>query len=139
MAYWVASLTLIGFGLLAGFSIGQPFFLVGLAMLLLGSFRHRPLVFWPPMLAVVAYNVVYWAVAPFGCVAILTTDGVGMTSCSSLLGIHYEGMGMSNPSLRPAIFAGLLVAAGVAVSAFLVLYRTQRSRGRTSDGSAVGG
>jgi hypothetical protein len=67
MAYWITSLGLIAFGFLGMFSIGRPFFLVGLAMLVLGPVRRRPMIFWPSLLAVVAYNVGYWAVAPLHC------------------------------------------------------------------------
>jgi hypothetical protein len=61
--YWVTSLTLIVFGVLAMFSIGRPFLMVGVAMVILGPFRQRPAWFWPPLAAVIAYNVGYWAVA----------------------------------------------------------------------------
>ncbi len=129
MAYWVASLVLIGFGLLAGFSIGQPFFLVGMAMLVLGVFRHRPLIFWPPMLAVVAYNIVYWTVAPGSCLSTMSAVYAGQTVCTSLLGIRYEGEGLYNPSLWPAVVAGLVVAAVVLGVTFVTLLRRER-RGR---------
>ena len=69
MGYWIASLGLIAFGFLGALSIGRPFFLVGLAMLVLGPVRRHPALFWPPLLAVVAYNVGYWAVAPLYCTA----------------------------------------------------------------------
>ncbi|CAN5637003.1 hypothetical protein BH23CHL8_BH23CHL8_12510 [soil metagenome] len=93
VAYWALSLALVAFGFIAGFSIGQPFFLIGLAMLVLGAFRHRALVFWPAMLAVVAYNIAYWAIAPLGCTSTITSDGGGRTVCSNLLGLPYEGEG----------------------------------------------
>ena len=57
MGYWITSLALIAFGFLGAFSIGRPFFLVGLSMLVLGPLRRRPALFWPPLLAVVACNV----------------------------------------------------------------------------------
>lgn len=110
VAYWVLSLGLVVFGLLAGFSIGQPFFLVGLTMILLGAFRQRPLVFWPPILAVIAYNITYWAIAPLGCNWTVGSAGVGRTVCSNLIGLPYAGEGIYNPSLRPAVAAGLVVA-----------------------------
>jgi hypothetical protein len=95
VAYWALSLVLIGFGFLASFSIGQPFLLIGLAMLLLGACRHRPLVFWPPMLAVIAYDIAYWAVAPLGCTWTTTSEGVGRT-----LGHTAGGHGRLNPTIR---------------------------------------
>lgn len=111
MGYWVGSLGLIAFGVIAMFSIGRPFLLVGLAMLILRPLRSRPVLFWPPLVAVIAYNVAYWAVAPLSCTATEAAGGISTTTCSSLLGIGYSGSGIYNPSLDPANQAGLLVAA----------------------------
>ena len=36
MGYWIAALLLVAFGFVTGFSIGPPFLLAGLAMLVLG-------------------------------------------------------------------------------------------------------
>ncbi|MEO7666717.1 MAG: hypothetical protein ABIU97_06750 [Dehalococcoidia bacterium] len=88
LTYWITSLVLVVFGFLGSFSIGQPFLLIGLAMLVLGPIRKRPLVYWPPMLAVVAYNIVYWAVAPLSCTATAAVGGTSHTVCSSLIGVH---------------------------------------------------
>ena len=131
MAYWVLSLGLIGFGLLAGFSIGQPFFLIGLTMLALGAVRDRPLIFWPPMLSVVAYDIVYWAVAPGSCHSTTAYGDFEQTVCTSLLGIWYEGEGVYSPSLRPAVVAGLVVATVVLVVTFVTLLWQERRRRRT--------
>ena len=125
MGYWITSLGLIAFGFLGMFSIGRPFFLVGLAMLVLGPVRRRPALFWPPLLAVVAYNAAYWAVAPLYCTATEAVGGLSTTVCSSVLGINYSGTGSYNPSLDPANMAGLLLAAlaFVAVLAAMILKR----------------
>ncbi len=134
MAYWIASVALIVFGFLGSFSIGQPFLLVGLAMLVLGRVRNRPLLFWPPMLAVLAYDVVYWAVAPFSCTASETVGGTSHTVCSSLIGIRFEGDGLYNPSLEPATIAAVLVAGLVLVVAFALLRWNRREQpNATSD------
>lgn len=111
MGYWVGSLGLIAFGVIAMFSIGRPFLLVGLAMLILGPLRSRPVLFWSPLVAVIAYNVAYWAVAPLYCTATEAAGGTSTTTCSSLIGIGYSGSGIYNPSLDPANQAGLVVAA----------------------------
>ena len=123
MSYWIASLGLIVFGVVGMFSIGRPFFLVGLAMLILGPLRRRPVLFWPPLLAVIAYNVGYWAVAPLSCTAIETVGGTSTTTCSWLIGIGYSGAGMFNPSLDLANQVGLVLAALVFV---VVLAATSR-------------
>ena len=104
-------------------------------MLLLGAFRHRPLVFWPPLLAVVAYNVAYWAIAPLGCTWTIASDGPGRTVCSNLLGLPYEGEGIYNPSLRPAVFAALITAVAVYVMAFVTIAWWRRRQADTPTAS----
>jgi hypothetical protein len=132
MAYWIASLALVVFGFLSSFSIGQPFFLVGLAMLVLGAFRGRPFIFWPPLLAVVAYNLAFVAVAPLYCTGTFTgTSTVGSTSttvCSNLIGVRYSGEGIYNPSLLPAVAVGLIVAGVTAIAVFAFLLWKRRTR-----------
>ena len=127
MGYWITSLGLIAFGFLGAFSIGRPFFLVGLAMLVLGPVRRRPALFWPPLLAVVAYNVGYWAVAPLYCTATEVVGGPSTTVCSSVLGINYSGSGTYNPSLDPANMAGLLLAAIAFVGVLAAIILKRRS------------
>jgi len=122
MAYWIASLALIVFGFLEQFSVGQPFLMVGVAMLVLGPFRGHRLIFWPPLLAVIAYYVVYLVVVPFGCQASSDLSGTSSTVCSSLLGIHWAGTGIYNPSRTPAMVAGLLGAALTGVLTFVLLW-----------------
>ena len=126
MGYWVASIGLIAFGVVAMFSIGRPFLLVGLAMLVLGPLRSRPVLFWPPLVAVIAYNVGYWAVAPLYCTATEAAGGTSTTTCSSLIGTGYSGSGIYNPSLDPANQAGLLLA-GIA---FVVVLAAMLWQGR---------
>ncbi len=133
MAYWITSLVLIGFGILGAASIGQPFFLVGLAMVLLGAFRGRPLIFWPPLLAVIAYNLAFLAVAPFYCTASSTVGSTSTTVCSSLIGLRYSGEGIYTPSLMQAVWVGLTFAGltAIAVLAFLLWKRRTRSSARS--------
>ena len=137
MTYWIVTLALIVFGILGGFSIGQAFLLLGLAMLVLGAVRRRPLIFWPPMLAVVAFDIVFLVVAPFSCTSTIPEGGsAGVTTCSSLLGIMYAGTGIYNPSLAPAVEAALILAAVTGLAAFAVLWMRGRPQtAGTSDGS----
>lgn len=128
MGYWVTSLGLMAFGVVAMFSIGRPFFLVGLAMLVLGPLRSRPTLYWPPLAAVIAYNAGWWAVAPMYCTATQAVGGAARTTCSSLTGITYSGSGTYNPSLEPANQAGLLLA----VIAFLVVLAVVLWRARAA-------
>jgi hypothetical protein len=128
MTYWIVAVALIVFGFITGFSIGQPFLLVGLVMLGLGPVRNRPTVFWPPLLGVIAFNVVYLAIAPFSCTAGFALDSSGTgtatgTVCTSLLGLRYGGEGIVNPSLLPAIVVGLVAGVLVGLVTFAVLRR----------------
>lgn len=116
MGYWITSLGLIAFGILGAWTIGRPFLLVGLAMLLLGGFRGHSLVFWPPLLAVIAYNVGFWAVAPLYCGATSEVGSVGTTVCTSLIGIRYTGGDNFNPSSMPGVIAGLTFAGVTAIA-----------------------
>jgi hypothetical protein len=131
VGYWAASIGLIAFGVVAMFSIGRPFLFVGLAMLILGPLRRRPVLFWPPLAAVIAYNVGYWAVAPLYCTATETAGGTSTTTCSSLIGIGYSGSGIYNPSLDPANQAGLALAA-IAFVVMLATMLCQERRVRTT-------
>lgn len=126
MGYWMTSLGLIAFGVVGMFSIGRPFFLVGLAMLVLGPLRSRPTLYWPPLVAVIAYNAGYWAVVPLSCTATQAVGGASTTVCSSLLGFTWSGSGIYNPSLEPAHQAGLLLA----VVAFVVVLAALLWKGR---------
>jgi hypothetical protein len=95
-------------------------------MLLLGPFRRRPQILWPPVLAVVAYNLTYFAVAPFSCTASSLNGAAPTTVCSSLIGIRYTGEGNYNPSLLPAILVGVAVAALTAIASFVLLKTRSR-------------
>ena len=128
MAYWITSLALLIFGYLGALSIGQPFFWVGLTMLLLGAFRGRPLIFWPPLSAVIAYNLAFLAVAPFYCTASSPIGGTATTVCSSLIGLRYTGESSYNPSLAPAVAVGLVVAGLTAMAVFAFLLWRRRTR-----------
>ena len=57
MGYWITTFGLLLFGVVAMLSIGRPFFLVGLALLLLSSLRTRP-AFWPANQAALLLAVV---------------------------------------------------------------------------------
>jgi len=134
MAYWIMSLSLIGFGFLGILSVGRPFLLAGLALLVLGPVRKRPALFWPPLAAVVAWNVAFLTIAPGMCTATQTigtmpSDGSGesTTVCSNLLGMIYRGSGIYNPSLEPANQAALVVEVLTSVVLPAVILWTHRT------------
>jgi hypothetical protein len=116
MGYWITTFGLIVFGFVGMLSIGRPLLLVGLALLLLSPLRRRPAAFWPPLAAVIAWNVGYLAIAPMSCTATQTigvgseSAGEAITLCTSLTGIVYSGRGVYNPPLGPANQAALMLA-----------------------------
>ena len=111
MAYWIVAAGLCAFGFLTGFSIGQPFLLVGLALVLLGPLRHRARIFVPILTAVVAYNVGFFLLVPFYCSATSQVGQASVVVCQSLLGVTFTGGEGYNPSPVPAIQSGLIIAA----------------------------
>ncbi len=120
MGYWIVSVALIAFGIAGMMTIGQPFVLVGLAMVVLGPLRRRPLLFWPPLLAVIAYNLAFWAISPLYCSATSLAGGpAGPTTCSSLFGIGWPttANGLADPAsvLDLTTRIALLVAAATFV------------------------
>lgn len=129
--YWIGAILLIVFGTVTGFSIGIPFLMFGLSLVLLAPFRGRTQIFVPALVAVFAFFAGFIVVAPLGCTAtaIVTAspDGDagrssrGTTSCGNLLGIDYSGRGIYKPPLWPAALAGLAVAAVAATAAALLL------------------
>jgi hypothetical protein len=134
MGYWIVSLGLIAFGIVSALSIGLPFLLMGLAMLVLSPIRHRPLAFWPPMLGLIAYNIAFWAIAPFSC-SITGTVGGGLSAatCTSPVGIRWpdDPSGLNVAPVAFAISAGIALLVGIATAA-LVLYWLWLDRQRRS-------
>jgi hypothetical protein len=128
MSYWLIALVLTTFGFITGFSIGPPFFVVGVAMLILGPVRSRPRMFWPTLVGVIAFVIGAVLVVPLYCVATSDVDGVSTTVCSSVIGPTWSGSGLYNPgpeafdlALRDGLAAG--VAALVATRTWLSIRR----------------
>jgi hypothetical protein len=126
--YWVVVGVLIAFGMVAIFSIGAPFFLLGLVLAALSPWRRDVRVMAPAIAAVVGLVAGYVLVAPLGCTATGTSTGASFTTCRNLVGISYSGSGLYNPSLLPALLAGL--AMGV-LAAGLTWWATARPRAVT--------
>jgi len=140
--YWVGAVAMIAVGLAGAFTIGVPFLLTGVVMLIVGAggWRHRPEILWPPLVGVWVFVLVFVLVAPLGC----TTSGsgsapalsggspstiqIGHTVCTNALGINYSGTGVYNPPLMPAFLAGLAAGLAVAVATRALLVRGRRRR-----------
>lgn len=118
MTYWVVALAVTLFGFVAGFSIGAPFLVLGLALFVLGPFRRRPRVFWPPLVAVSAFLVTVALLFPLWCVATSEAGGGSSTVCTSIAGPTWAGTGLYNPppeAYETPVRDGLVVAAGAAL------------------------
>jgi hypothetical protein len=143
MGYWAASMALIAFGTLGLMSIGLPFLMIGLAMLLLGRVRHRTLVYWPIMLGLIAYNVALWAIMPAYCSASFTpVGGSSAATCSSLIGIPWpdDATGMNVTPAAFEISNIIAVVVGLAVVAIVVswLYIERMKRPASHGGALTG-
>jgi hypothetical protein len=134
-AYWAIAVILVGFGYLALFSIGAPFLLTGIALMVVSPWRSRREVLWPALIGVWAFVLGYLLVAPLGCTSrtMAVTAGspaaASHTTCTNILGIDYSGTGIYNPSLVPALVAA---AAAGAAGALATRFLLRRRRGATT-------
>ena len=116
--YWGLVLLLVGFGFITGFSIGIPFLLVGVTLVVLSPFRSRPQVFWSGLALVVGFLAGYVLVAPLSCTITAVVDPttgaetVSPEICRSLVGIEYTG----SPQRPGLITGGLLALVGATVA-----------------------
>lgn len=108
--YWAVAAALVVGGYLGGFSIGQPFLVIGLAMLALGRVRHRWRIWLPLMAGVVAFNLVYWALVPISCRATAELGRPSTTICINLVGSRFEGGSGYVPPRGQALVAGFVAA-----------------------------
>jgi len=109
---------LVVFGFITGFSIGIPFLLLGLLLAALSPFRANLKVFWPTILAYVAFIGALILASPVRCSQTVSDlNSIGRTTCTSLVGIDYSGAGNYNPSHLPALITAVIAGAVVAVAA----------------------
>jgi hypothetical protein len=120
-AYWLITAALIIFGFVTGFSIGGPFLLLGVTMVVAFPARQRPRIFWPLLSIVPAFTVGYVLVAPLTCTAIGAPGQPGEVTCTSILGGPYVGTGLYNPPLEPALLTGLAAGAIAAVAVYVAV------------------
>jgi hypothetical protein len=132
VTYWVLALVITVFGFLTGFSIGAPFLLLGLALLVLGPFRRRPRVFWPSLVAVTAFVLTVALLIPLSCEATSEAGGGSSTVCRSIAGPTWSGTGLYNPP-REAYQMPVRAGAAVAIGAALATLAWLTIRRRASD------
>jgi len=129
MSYWIAALFLVAFGFVTGFSIGPPFLLVGLALLVLGPLRRWPRLFWPPLAGVLTFILGVVLFTALSCTATGEVGQISSTVCTSILGPTWSGSGLYNPP--PEAFASALragVGAGVGAAIVTYVWLTLRRR-----------
>ena len=113
--YFAIAITLCALGFVAIFSIGAPFFLTGIAMLVASPWRGRREIVVPTVIPPWAFTLTYVLLAPLSCTSTSTPSTgplLSRTECSNVLGIDYSGGGAYDPPLLPALLVGL-VAAGI--------------------------
>jgi hypothetical protein len=143
MGYWIASFALIAFGFVTGLSIGLPFFLIGMAMLVLSPVRRRPLAFWPAFLGFAAFNLSFLLITPAYCSATMPVGDGSMslqTSCSSFTGIPWPTDATGSGPTGAAFAISGLVALVIGIVVFALVYAwlyIERAKRRRSNGSAT--
>jgi len=132
MAYWILALLVTGFGLVTGFSIGRPIFLLGVTLIVLGRWRRKPRVFWPVILGVVGFDLGFLLTAPWTCTATSIDLGPTVVECRGVLGSMRLPDGIMNLSLEPAIRGGL--ASAFAIGAGTAAIQAFRARSGQPNG-----
>lgn len=144
--YWAVVFTLCLVGVIGIFSVGMPLLLLGVTLAIAAPWRTQRAILWPAVTAVVAFVAGYVLVAPLGCsttasatIPAESTTASSMlsdqsTTCTNVLGIDYSGAGLYNPSLVPALVAGLGLSLMAAATVGVVLRRSGPSSTETPPG-----
>jgi hypothetical protein len=127
LAYAALAVVLILFGLAGLFSIGAPFLLTGIVMLVCFPWRRRREILWPAISGVWGLTLGYVLLAPIGCSTRRMPEGLTMgfvstaatTTCNGVF-FDYSGGASYNPPLLPSLLIGVFVGA-VAVMAVRAL------------------
>jgi hypothetical protein len=128
------ALVLVVFGFLTGFSIGAPFFILGIGLLILHPFRSRRRMYWSLLVGLVAFLAGTALVMPMRCTASGVVGGSSETVCTSLIGMTWSASGVYNPppeARNLAIGVGLVGGAVAAITTWTVLTFRQKGRGVT--------
>lgn len=92
---------------------GIPLLFAGLVLVALARVRRRPRVFWPLLVGALVFAATAFVLAPGPCTTTTTEAGqpAAPTTCTSLVGIHYSGVGEPTPAYWLALAVGLPVGA----------------------------
>ena len=127
LAYATLAVVLIIFGFAGLLSMGAPFLLTGIVMLVCFPWRRRREVLWPAISGVWGLTLGYVLLAPIGCSTGGTSESLTIgfvstaatTTCDGVF-FDYSGGASYNPPLLPALLVGVLVGA-VAIIAMRAL------------------
>jgi hypothetical protein len=116
LAYAALAVALILFGFAGLFSIGAPFLITGIVMLVCLPWRHRRGILWPAIAGVWGFTLGYVLLAPIGCTETGTNEGLRLgfvsvaatTICNGVF-FDYSGGASYNPALLPSVFVGVIV------------------------------
>jgi hypothetical protein len=133
LGYAFLAVALIIFGFAGLFSIGAPFLLTGLVMLICFPWRHRRTILWPALAGVWGFTAGYILVAPLGCTQTGTSEGLtrgfisvaATTTCNGAF-FDYSGGASYNPPLLPAVLVGIVVAVGTALAVRALISKGSR-------------
>lgn len=115
LAYAALAVALILFGFAGLFSIGAPFLLTGIVMLVCFPWRRRREVLWPAISGVWGLTLGYVLLAPIGCSTRGTSEltigfaSTGATTTCNGVFFDYSGGASYDPPLLPALLVGVLV------------------------------
>lgn len=131
--YWVVVAILCLVGFIGIFSIGMPLLLLGVTLAVVAPWRNQRAVLWPAVTAVVGLVIGYVLVVPLSCSTTASSTlpvhstnlPVQSTTCTNVLGIDYSGAGLYNPSLLPALLAGLALSVVAAATVWVCLKRRE--------------
>lgn len=128
LAYACVAVALIVFGAAGLFSIGAPFLLTGLAMIVCFPWRHRRAILWPAIAGVWGFTLGYVLLAPIGCTQSGGSEGLRLgpvgiaarTTCNGIL-FDYAGGTSYSPPLLPSVVLGIAAAAGAVLAVRAIL------------------
>lgn len=132
-AYVALAIALCVFGFLGLLSIGAPFLLTGIVMLVFSPRRRQRAMLWPALAFIWAFAITYILLVPSCSSVIFAVPGSqpgpifrGVTSCS-VLGIGFSRGPMYRAPLLPAFLAAIAVGVVVALVAWVVARRSMRT------------
>ena len=143
LAYVAFAVALVLFGAAGLFSVGAPFLLTGIAMLVCFPWRRRRRILWPSIAGVWGFTLGYVLVAPLGCTTTSSphfADVIGAPSttiCSGVL-FDYSGRGSYRAPLLPAVVAGTFAAVASAMLVWFLLSRPTRAHRSEASASPPG-